>query len=1579
MNTNSNGLFLYQPSSLEEAYGIYLLQTVFQINVHEGRFCNNARISGREAVPFLSKSGVDRQILRNVWTVADPQSVGSLISPQQFYTLLRLTALAQVGILGQALQQMNAFMSPAEVLQQCLCQTCQQQLPLAVFEGISIPNQESLFQLISKSATQMQQQRQQQQPTSDPFGSLSSPSSASWGSGFGTSLATHQPQAQQSSPSLQQQQLPNSHMNLTIGSASSFDGSTSATTTITTATAPTVASVPPQAPQSAPAPLQLSSIEDAFGGLVEVEDAPLPSLDQYVTASTPTAAAEVTKTTTTTEEPVHVGDDDDFGDFAGSSAEPAATAQTSAADPTATVGSAATTGTQESSLLSDVFGEMSQQQQQHQQQQPPIPASQSLVDPSSTVGSVATTVTQGSLLEDVFGAGDGSQQQQMHGSGTQTQQSPAQLVSEDENGDDEDDFGDFAGTTTTTTTAARDDSLTPVGAASEKTPQKTVDDSGPSGWGALDALADVQDAPLPALSSFGEQQVTKTEPTQQEQLESKSHQQQHQQQTEEAITHRDNVEDDEDETDFGDFEGTAEEVTPIPVTQTTGDEFTGSFGNPPMRSGDIKEDTASKGTESTSQEFGLFGEVTHDARSTESTSNGFTGSFEGSSMANVQVKKEAMPEVTKSASQDVGLFGKAAVTTSANSTTESVSQALSVDSLQGMPPSDSQGPALSGWDALDALGGIQDAPLRSFETLGSNDDPNEELTNDSVGNKLQTSSRDQLDEQNNTHQVDTFGSSTDQATPGITTAKSEDRDFGDFQSNESDSNKGTVFRPNIGSGDSASHSNEVVSDPADTSSATGIPRRQTAERIDSSYYSAQDSMSEEFEDALEAQPEQSGGGQQMPSEDVEASELEARENPIPANSSFGFPSSSPEAGDSDDPFSVFDSLAPPQPTIQPLSSFGQDDAEEEVAERPEKKTEKTLDQNPDEFGTFSATDVLSSEPAVQATVVAPNGSGDDFKVFSGFDEGAVVSHNDSVPDNKDNELLSGFSAHFEPKSGDLHATTNVNTEASAPKDDSFGDYGGFASAQDNTPSHVDSGPSKTSTGTKAVDIETFVGFNDFPGPQNSTSTQLHTENDNFGNFGDFSTIQGQVVGSDLQEETAEGGVDASIVQMTQQPQSSEKESSGGFAHQQMQEVDLGLEPRSQVESPEDESFGDFGDFSAAQGQIEEGMAAGNEGDALASSDVEAHAQPSPEDESFGDFGDFNAASPDRAPVDLFASSTTEAETRPQMPEDESFGDFGDFSAANDETTEVPDSIRSSTDVKQDLKDARFGDFASFDETKQEPSAPIEPDLETKNLIALRDFISSSSLQLPEGIRRQRSDVGGRHVSFNDVFDANIGMEVPVSDERKKRIQRSIQIMTVLSTSQTKLASTYWGQTFKISRDELSLACDLMGEVAEMVTEERDLVLKKMETYFLGMGEFVRVCRSIAATIGDLLMLDPLALLTVDTLNSSWCSLVLLEDYLVVEQLWKKFKNLAKNVGITHGQESEYRLESLTEIRAQAVQGSDRPVCCFTLQPLSIEPTLPTKTPLKWNDRPFMACAANLLANRIVSYATSTSFSEQDTK
>jgi len=128
----------------------------------------------------------------------------------------------------------------------------------------------------------------------------------------------------------------------------------------------------------------------------------------------------------------------------------------------------------------------------------------------------------------------------------------------------------------------------------------------------------------------------------------------------------------------------------------------------------------------------------------------------------------------------------------------------------------------------------------------------------------------------------------------------------------------------------------------------------------------------------------------------------------------------------------------------------------------------------------------------------------------------------------------------------------------------------------------------------------------------------------------------------------------------------------------------------------------------------------------------------------------------------------------------------------------------------------------------------------------------------------------------------------------------------------------------------------------------------------GLAEYMRVTRSIVASIGDVLLLDESAMFTIDTWASTWCSLVILKKALKCEKRWKEILNQMKKTPL-----GAVKIASVEEIRSDAGNRGDTSaaLCHLTLQPLLEKNKANTRAEVSLQGKCFMACSANFLANR----------------
>ena len=80
----------YRPHKMERYYAEHILQTHFGHSSDGG--CGGGEgeqpglhVHGRDAVPFLTTSGMDRNVLRCIWSVVDPGGIGTLLDMSQVH------------------------------------------------------------------------------------------------------------------------------------------------------------------------------------------------------------------------------------------------------------------------------------------------------------------------------------------------------------------------------------------------------------------------------------------------------------------------------------------------------------------------------------------------------------------------------------------------------------------------------------------------------------------------------------------------------------------------------------------------------------------------------------------------------------------------------------------------------------------------------------------------------------------------------------------------------------------------------------------------------------------------------------------------------------------------------------------------------------------------------------------------------------------------------------------------------------------------------------------------------------------------------------------------------------------------------------------------------------------------------------------------------------------------------------------------------------------------------------------------------------------------------------------------------
>jgi hypothetical protein len=174
----------------------------------------------------------------------------------------------------------------------------------------------------------------------------------------------------------------------------------------------------------------------------------------------------------------------------------------------------------------------------------------------------------------------------------------------------------------------------------------------------------------------------------------------------------------------------------------------------------------------------------------------------------------------------------------------------------------------------------------------------------------------------------------------------------------------------------------------------------------------------------------------------------------------------------------------------------------------------------------------------------------------------------------------------------------------------------------------------------------------------------------------------------------------------------------------------------------------------------------------------------------------------------------------------------------------------------------------------------------------------------------------------------------------------------MTSSHTKSIS-HWKTIINIVRDELAMGSMLLEEAKSLSGEQA--VVVALATLVAGLAEYVRVVRSIMATLGDLLGED------VNVDPTRWSKdMVLLQSAFQVEELWTSVQRAAKGSKLMVPP-----LESVVEIRTKGLlHFGDKDLCQLTLQPLASTKNGTTQSPVEWQGKVFMACAANFWSNRV---------------
>lgn len=1443
--------YLYHPSPLEEAYGRYLLETCFQIS--DPSVTTTLAISGRLAVPFFTKSQVNRLILRNIWSTVDPTNQGTLATLSQFQTCLRLIALAQQNVvqqwLAQAFQNGPPQVSPVVAMQACLQATQNNVIPLPHFDGIDIPDATMLQNRYhhhhhQRAAIPGDVDFSAVVPGTGGFLPADSmtmtpnhlPTIASMNDPFGRphSIVNSLPQssndpymqANNRSPmsELSKQPTPSGLVDDPFGTLIR-----SAATTRSDPFPPSVASLAQTGFSSGTLPLKSQDvslpsvgstvqapfgsdrsatttttttmdISNAFGGLVEVSDEPLPSLSTAATTTTGPAVDSVHQKKNNHN--MGKEEDDAFGDFgdAGGVVNPPswiakALQNQMVVVPSSNIASTTTTLQHESSSQADEFGDFC--------------GSEEFSEPPAAAPATATSADDPAAKPSVWGFG-------------------VELTVTE-------------GFAPVTQVASGD-------------------------WDALDALADIPDAPLPSLT------VPQPELEPQDEMP--------------ALQDRP-VETSVEDESFGDFE-TIEAEDIIVTAQEPG-------ANPPPVDGTIDNSEELQPTVSLESAKGSYSEL--DAMESDETGIERETSFEGNALCEPATVSNESADITELPT--IGLHGFGI-------------------SLHAQ-----------GLSALDAFGELENAPLPSLSQFGAIAEPMDSA-------EIVSSQQGDLQD--------------------------ESEGFGDFVGLEQSSTSQGETLPMQNTGLQNSEAiDQVASVSDDANDADGFEEFVSSDKDDAF---REINVTTPADEPLEARndifPSKSWGGSDA-----------ALAQPFPFERQLSAPTSNALISTTKSPqFEGTNVAILPAGEAIDLRSFSAPAAVESIFDAfdglPVTKQDVPLPHSSAEtFAVAEVNDFIAGNTVNVKERLAVDAEGTHIKEGtypSSMDKlhtfpGNVVSEIEIEGFQSDNRLESDYFSASGSTSDDLdgfESAVETDEEGPASTDKNEGIQGHHG--------RIGSLGNATTGAVVADNDDPFAVFDELSAPPpvllSGTMSTASIASPSYGPNEFHRALDAPTIDSNSQNPPSDGDVASDFVNQDLFNQE-RRLFDGATKVGQMLDSDVlqsvSSERQKDVTEPsESDTFGDFetADFEVSAQVREETQDIASKGDRAPSpttmAEVDASFEP---DDSFGDF----ATSHPIQPVPSDAVVLSEDATPPELASERIPG------------TE-PNSEVASQAHNDDEDD--FGDFASFSKepATPQPAIPISSleASEKEKLMLIRQLVVDHSLRLPEAIRRQTD---GSQMDFGNCFDANVGVDVPVSMERKARTQTSLQLIALLTTSHVKLGATVWEQSLAVIKTELNEGCSLLQEAKGFAPIEEGVLRTKLELYVHGLGEFVRVSRSIVATVGDLLMLDPSDLFTADTLVLSWCNLDLLHTALEIERLWKAVESSSEELGLSSKQESQRKLPSVEDLRKSSAAASrDKHVCELTLQPISSIVPASTISPVKWEKRAYMACCANFLQHKCSFYA-----------
>jgi len=1496
-------------------------------------------------VPFLTTSGVERTLLRLLWSVADPEAVGTLVIRNQFHVLLRLVAMAQAHFLPPltttaANNNDGRMMTDAdkiEILTNTLRDNSHLVIALPTFSAdTSCPSVAYLLGTFPSVVTAKENSLlDYSNNTSNNVGGDNVDISSM--------LTNHDLQYQ-----LWQQQNQQQQDNSQGGEQNN----------------------------------NMMSVSDAFGSLPEVEDRPLPPLKFDTPTTTPAATVEDIKSlplSTVVDNGDVTGEgelnnvmeevsDEGFGDFDDSNNSMQTTNEGMGSDvnPTFSPASAAAAvvendeddfGGFESTPNnynndSDVKTESSAEDDSNEAENadsgfgdfsdsfpPPAPAMAEMTpsENNAAQGSVANTTEQTPEIALGNSVGNTLSMSDAFGSLVNQEDPPIQfgemnafegvagdanVVNESENVEEEDDFGNFGSADIIAAAAAAPVAEETKGHNNEDFNEGLTASS--VGMSVFDAFGDVEDKPLPPLGGFPFIAI------------------------ETGAPHSEEAEVDDDGFGFGSFEATVEAEPSN--DDAPGDDNFGTFEGAAVTTTATEENDDAPVEDS----FGTFEDAAEEtADSTEPINDSHVedsfGTFEG-----------------------VGGEG------------DIVEIEENTDSHAEFPAITSDFPSLSQSDPFGSLPEVENLPLPPltspfFEEKKSLEAPTAEEEDDDFGDFDSPGA------------PDAFLSPHSEVDNSEQMVVSNEDDFGGFESTafavennaEIESNNDDDASPEIAISEQSFPTPTIDTDlvpfseekksheDADIGGVAAASLDEVVGEEPKPSYGL--SAFDAFGDIEDAPLPPLNGFAPSANNEIEATETGDMEvNYDESFGTFGMVETKPNVdAPADDSFGTFEDAAmstveTPNVDTPVEDSFGTFEGVAEETAEPEPVVD-------DSFGTFEgvAHETGQAEGSVDAPVE------DSFGTFEGVAEETAETRPIEVETLVEDSFGTFEGVGGEGETADMEQ--NIASQSEVPAI-SFGlpspspsDPFGALPEVENLPLPPFTSPPFVERKLENVALEVEENTPD-------------SENDDFGDFGSVPVDDGSCdvlhLESKQMDEDDFGGFESTT------PQVQANEDVFGSATDNTN--DNTSSARSEVENDVDD-FGDFGEAQVSAPPLD-----------TASANIDASTTKNDEDD-FGDFGEAQVSAPPLDTASMAIDAAENANNTDDTDDDFGFGDWG----SGDWQGQAPEGNESASALVPDILS---GGFDAFSDPAPESTAIAATDEQaTPTTPNGENDDEFGSFEAPEsGVTQDEGSEGFvfvENTESNSQVDAFGDFSSPASESfsafdsganEDKIMQPKLEEdnadgfgdFSSFDNGAQQLEEVKEGsQKSSLSRQELigSEYTNLMEHLASIVStvksdvergqkiieyisktlpsSDRAIIFKssKLQNHVLGLAEFVRVVRCIAATIADVFCLSDNIDLQASHLPE-WNDNPIIADAITIETLWSEINSRVIELGVLP---RPPQLETVVEIRGRAniatvQQKTD--LCHLTLQPFVDKPC--TQSSVDWNGHKYMACAANLLLHRM---------------